>query len=105
MYNATTIPTISAVNASTTGDPGGDPAETFCSPLAERTEPGHSLWYVIFALQCGLQLFLILRDWRHDCLGSCDALRTGCQVLSFAWLEVLTGAMAAALLVCIFYKV
>ena len=39
-----------------------------------------------------------MRDWRHDCL-SCDILRTGFQVLSFAWLEVLTGAMAAALLV------
>ena len=39
-----------------------------------------------------------MRDWRHDCLGNCDVLRTGFQVLSFAWLEVLTGAMAAALL-------
>ncbi len=72
-------------------------APDFCSPLSDRLEPDLGLCYGLFFAHALLQLFLVLRDWRHDCL-TCD-FRTVFQMLCTAWLEALTAAMIVALLV------
>jgi hypothetical protein len=55
-----------------------------------------SVCYILFAFHAFLQLVLLLRDWRHDCL-SCN-FRAGFQLLCTSWLEALAAAMIITLL-------
>lgn len=70
--------------------------DSFCAELSLRRDDGHGLWYTFFALHACIQVGLILRDWRYDCI-HCD-LRTSIQMCFTGWLEALTAALICGLL-------
>lgn len=70
-------------NSSSSSTP--PPADQFCAEKLSSDDQGRGFWFVVFLLQSGCQLGLIIRDWHRD-LKQSD-LRVAFQVLLTSWVE------------------
>lgn len=72
----------------------------FCSELASRSNiESRGIWYVLFCIQVGLQLSLMLRDWRRDVLQGCSSFGGVCRFIFItSWLDWTIIAMMISIL-------